>query len=105
MKRTILGLALLLLLTAGGAFANTSTANMQVLAAVTADCHLDSAANMDFGSLGVPFTINNIDATASAVITYTCTNSGVAPTVTPGQGANAAGGSTDAAPLRRMRAG
>ena len=33
---------------------------------------------------------------------YTCVNTGVAPTIRLGQGANAASGSTDSAPLRRM---
>ena len=102
MKRTI-GLAVLLLFAANAAFAGTATANMNVTATVVADCVVNSAADMAFGNLGIPFTINNIDATTSAAINYTCTNSGVAPTIRLGQGANAAGGSTDAAPLRRMK--
>jgi spore coat protein U-like protein len=103
MKKTI-GLAVLLLFMASAAFAATVTGSMNVTATVVADCVVNSVGAMAFGAtLGIPFTINGVNATASAAINYTCTNSGVAPTIRLGQGANAAGGSTDAAPLRRMK--
>ena len=103
MKKTI-GLAVLLLFMASAAFAGTATGSMNVTATVVADCVVNSVGAMAFpANLGIPFTISGVNATASAAINYTCTNSGVAPTIRLGQGANAAGGSTDAAPLRRMK--
>jgi spore coat protein U-like protein len=103
MKRTVLGLALLSLLTAGGAFAaNTATGTLTVNATVSPDCTVSSP-TLDFGSLGVSFLAS--DKQANTNLTYTCTTNGVAPVITLGQGANAAGGSTDPAPLRRMKSG
>ncbi|MBZ5567298.1 MAG: spore coat U domain-containing protein [Acidobacteriia bacterium] len=104
MKKTF-GLAILLLFTASAAFAGTATGNMNVTATVTADCVVNSAADMAFGNLGIPFTINSVDATTSAAINYTCTNSGVAPKIRLDQGLNPGVGSTDAAPVRRMISG
>ncbi|MBZ5630143.1 MAG: spore coat U domain-containing protein [Acidobacteriia bacterium] len=103
MKKTI-GLAILLLFTASAAFAGTATSNMSVTATVVADCVVNSVGAMAFGAnLGIPFTITGTNATASAAINYTCTNSGVAPTIRLGQGLNPAATSTDATPLRRMK--
>jgi spore coat protein U-like protein len=102
MKKTI-GLAVLLLFTASAAFAGTATGSMNVSATVAADCNVNSVGAMAFGTLGIPFTINTTNATASAVINYTCTNTGVSPLIRLGQGSNPAALSTDAAPLRRMK--
>jgi spore coat protein U-like protein len=103
MKKTV-GLAMLLLLTASVAVAGASpqTANMTVQAQVIVDCTIGAVGTMDFGSLGLGFITT--DATTSATISYTCT-SGTVPTVTIGQGLHAAGGSTDAAPLRQIASG
>jgi spore coat protein U domain-containing protein, fimbrial subunit CupE1/2/3/6 len=104
MKKTIIALAMLVLFTAGAAFAGASpqTANMTVQAQVIVDCTIGTVGTMDFGSLGLSFVTT--DTTTSATISYTCT-SGTVPTVTIGQGLHAAGGSTDAAPLRQMASG
>ncbi len=106
MRKTILAVAMILALTATAAFAGTATGNMNVSATVVADCVVNSVGNMAFGNnLGIPFTINGVNATATSVINYTCTNTGVNPVIRLGQGANPAAGSTDAAPLRRMTDG
>ncbi len=101
MKKQLFVLGMLIL-AVSTAFAGTTTSTMAVSATVTADCVINSVGAMAFGSQGIPFTINNVNASATSVINYTCTNTGVAPSIRLGQGLNAASGSTDAAPLRRM---
>ena len=104
MKKTI-GLAAVLLFTASAAFAGTAIGSMNVSATVVADCNVNSVGAMAFGTtLGLGFTIGSTNATASAVINYTCTNTGAtAPHIRLGQGANPDTGSSDTAPLRRMK--
>ncbi len=105
MKKLVVSLGLLILFTTGTMFAGTATSNMNVSATVVADCVINSVGSMAFGNQGIPFTINGVNGTANSAINYTCTNTGVAPTIRLGQGLNAASGSTDAAPLRRMVSG
>jgi len=92
-------------LASASAFAGSVTNNMTVSATVVAECRIDSVGAMSFGSLGLSFTVNGTNASSSANVGYTCVNTGVAPTIRMGQGSNAATGSTDAAPLRRMASG
>lgn len=83
--------------------AGTATGNLSVTASVAANCTISTAA-VGFGAYD-PIVTNataNLDGTGT--VTVTCTN-GSATTVTLGQGANAAVGSTDAAPTRRMVSG
>jgi spore coat protein U-like protein len=96
--------AVLVLVTAS-AFAGTVTSNMTVSATVSADCRIDSVGALSFGTLGIAFAVGGTNATSSANVGYTCVNAGAAPTMRIGQGSNAAAGSTDAAPLRRMASG
>jgi len=106
MKKTGIAFGLLLILMAGSAFAGTATNNLNVSATIVPDCTINSVGSLAFGNnLGLPFAVNGVDAAASSVINYTCTNSGVAPAMRLGQGQNFAAGSTDATPLRRMANG
>jgi spore coat protein U-like protein len=58
---------------------------------------------MNFGSLGLSFMTTDKTG-VSANIGYTC-SAGMSVTLTLGQGSNPAAGSSDAAPLRRIRLG
>jgi len=83
--------------------ATTATATLSVTATVSANCTI-ATAPLAFGGYD-PIGANAaapLDGTGT--VTVTCT-SGSAATITLGQGANAAGGSTDAIPLRRMTDG
>ena len=84
-------------------YAGQQTANLSVTATVSANCTIATGA-VAFGTYDPISThaLANLDGTGS--VSVTCT-SGAATTVTLGQGANAGGGSTDAAPVRRMNAG
>lgn len=83
--------------------AGTATANLTVTESVAANCSI-STNTLAFGSYDPVTThaASPLDGTGSIVVT--CTN-GASTTVTLGQGSNAAGGSTDTVPLRRMKAG
>lgn len=97
----LIAVACLMAWTATGAFAASSTANLSVTATVGANCTISTSA-VAFGSY------DPVSANASSAldgvggVTVTCTN-GSAATITLGQGGNAATGSSDAAPLRRMK--
>lgn len=86
-------------------FAATATSNMAVSANVSGDCTI--AANpLAFGSYD-PVTANSStgsDAITTTNLFVTCTD-GSSATITLGQGSNAASGSTDDTPLRRMASG
>jgi len=85
------------------AHAATATANLDVTATISANCTISTSA-VAFGTYD-PISANNstpLDATGS--VSTTCT-SGSSPTITLGEGANAASGSTASAPLRQMASG
>lgn len=88
---------------AAPAQAATATSNLSVTATVSNNCTITTSA-VAFGAYD-PVSANASTALdGSGTVTVTCT-SGASTTITLGQGANAATGSTDAAPLRRMAAG
>jgi spore coat protein U-like protein len=86
-------------------YAGSANSSMTVSATVAANCVIFAGA-LAFGSYDpvVSHSLNPLDG--QATLTVTCT-SGSAAKIMLGQGANAniAGGSTDAAPLRRMLSG
>jgi spore coat protein U-like protein len=83
--------------------AATATSNLSVTASVSANCSI-STAPVAFGAYD-PVTANATTAlSGTGTVNVTCTN-GASTTVTLGQGANANGGSTDAAPARRLSDG
>lgn len=87
---------------ASSAHAATATANLTVTATVGSSCSINSGA-LNFGNYD-PLVLNastGVDLLGSGTLNVQCTLLGTA-VVTLGQGANAAAGSTDAAPLRRM---
>lgn len=83
---------------AGVARAGTATSNMSVTATVSNSCTI-SAGALAFGAYN---TVAGSAVDASGTITVACTK-GSSNTVTLGQGSNANTGSTDAAPLRRLK--
>jgi spore coat protein U-like protein len=83
------------------AMAGTATANLSASASVTANCTISTSA-LSFGAYD-PVSgqaSSPLDGTGS--VTTTCTT-GSSPVITLGQGGNADTGSTDAAPLRRLK--
>jgi len=99
--RKVLAFGFVGMLLSGQANAATATANLSVTATVSATCSISTTA-LGFGAYD-PVGANSaspLDGTGSVIVT--CTN-GAAAAVTLGQGANAASGSTDAAPVRRMK--
>ncbi len=81
--------------------AGTATANLSVTATVSATCSISTTA-LGFGTYD-PVGANSaspLDGTGSVIVT--CTN-GAPAAITLGQGANAGTGSTDAAPVRRLK--
>jgi spore coat protein U-like protein len=98
--RSVLPAAALLALS-GAAFAGTETSDLPVSATVAASCTIDASGGLAFGAYD-PIVVNKTtDLDAQGTILTTCTN-GSTVTVTLGQGVNADGASTDAAPVRRM---
>ena len=88
----------LVLMVATGAEAGVATSNMNVTATVASSCSITAGA-MAFGTYD-PVAGSQIDG--SATLSVACSK-GAITTVTLGQGGNAAGGSTDLAPQRRMK--
>lgn len=89
---------------AAGAQALTDTSSLPVTASVANNCEIDASAGVDFGPYD-PVTANaSADLDSSGNISVTCTIDASAD-ITLGQGANPAGGSTDAAPLRQLNDG
>ncbi|MGQ0799960.1 MAG: Csu type fimbrial protein [Pseudomarimonas sp.] len=82
------------------AFAATANANLGVSASVSNNC-LISTSPVAFGAYDPVGTNAAAALDGTGTVTVTCTLD-AATTVRLGQGVNAAGGSTDAAPLRRM---
>lgn len=80
------------------AFAGTASANLNVSATVANSCTI-STSSVSFTSYDRIY-----DSFASGTIEANCSN-GSSATITLGQGANAASGSTDASPSRRLSNG
>jgi len=86
---------------APGTDAATATSNLSVTATVAANCTI-STAPVAFGAYD-PVSANASTALNGAgSVSVTCTT-GASANVTLGQGSNAGGGSTDAAPVRRLK--
>ncbi len=86
---------------APGTEAATATSNLSVTASVTANCTITTAP-VAFGAYD-PVSANASTAlNGSGTVSVTCT-SGASANVTLGQGSNAGGGSTDTAPVRRLK--
>ncbi len=99
LRRFALASVLLIASSAAPAMADTATANLNVTASVGATCSITTTP-LYFGN----FTAGaNKDVNASVITN--CTTGLVGAKVTLSQGANAAGGSTDSAPLRRLTDG
>jgi spore coat protein U-like protein len=101
-----LPIALAATLLSQNAMAGTDTSNFAVSATVAASCTVDASGGLDFGAYDPIVTNANSgsDAEQAGTINTTCTN-GATATLTLDQGANADDGSTDEAPLRRMKDG
>lgn len=84
-------------------YAGTETSNLTVSADIAANCTI-STAPVAFGSYDPIVTNASTALNGTGTVTTTCTN-GSAVTITLGQGGQAAGGSTDAVPLRQMGVG
>ena len=101
LKRFLLAVAAVALMSTSAFAQGTGTINLSVSATVSANCTISTSA-LAFGSY------DPVSANASAAldgtggVTVTCTN-GAAATITLGQGTNATIGSNDAAPLRRLK--
>jgi len=89
---------------AGTAHAGSATSNLPVSATVSASCIIDASSGVAFGAYDPIVTHKTLDLDVSGTIDTTCTN-GSSATITLGQGLNAAGGSTAAAPIRQMKSG
>lgn len=98
-----LGLLALGLVAAGPARAATATSNLSVTATVSANCTIATSA-VAFGTYDPVSAHASSALNGTGTVTVTCTN-GSSATITLGQGSNADTGSTDAAPLRRVKSG
>jgi spore coat protein U-like protein len=97
------GMAALAMAAVSSTDAATATQNLAVTASVSANCTI-ATAPVAFGAYD-PVTANAATAlNGTGTVSVTCT-SGASTTVTLGQGANAGGGSTAAAPARRLKDG
>ena len=97
------GTAALAIGAASSTDAATATSNLSVTASVTANCTI-ATAPVAFGAYD-PVSANATTAlNGTGTVNVTCTN-GATTTVTLGQGANPGGGSTAAAPARRLKDG
>ena len=83
------------------AYAGTATSNLSVGATVATNCTITTTA-VTFGSYDPVSANAAADLDAAGAVNVNCT-SGSAATITLGQGSNADTGSTDAAPVRRMK--
>lgn len=101
--RKILFSLVVLVLLSTASYAGTATSNLSVTATVSANCTISTSA-VAFGAYDPVSTNASAALDGAGSVSVTCTN-GSAATITLGQGANAATGSTDAAPTRRMVAG
>jgi len=96
-------LAVWMAVCAGTAVAGTATANLSVTATVITNCTIGTNP-VAFGNYDAIVANAASPLNGTGTVNLTCTNSSSA-TVTLSQGANPAGGSTDAVPLRRMAFG
>jgi len=97
-------LAMLIALCGLNTFALDATANLSVTATVIANCTISAGTPLDFGNYDA-ISANAASAkNVSGTVGITCTT-GTSATVMLGQGSNADTGSTDAAPVRRMKNG
>jgi spore coat protein U-like protein len=87
----------------GPALAGTATSNLSVTATVSNNCTIATAA-VAFGAYDPVSAHAASDLDGTGTVTVTCTKD-ASTTITLGQGNNAATGSTDAAPLRRLKVG
>ncbi len=99
-SKLFLCFAVLLAMAAPAAYAATASANLSVTATVVANCTI-SASSLAFGNYDPVVTNASSNLDATGTLNISCT-SGSGSTVTLGQGSYPAGGSSDAAPLRRM---
>jgi spore coat protein U-like protein len=83
--------------------AATATQNLSLTASVTANCTISTAV-VAFGAYDPVVTNATTALNGTGTVSVTCTN-GASTTVTLGQGSNAATGSTDAIPARRLNDG
>lgn len=93
-------------LLAGSAFAGPTpqTGSFQVTANVVASCKVTSTTNIAFGTYDPADANNTADLDANGAVAVRCVK-GTAANVAIEQGANPAGGSTCANPLRQMAGG
>jgi spore coat protein U-like protein len=98
---TVAGATALVIGAMSGAQAATQTDNLTVQATVAANCTITTTA-VDFGNYDPVVANLSADLNAQGKVTVLCTT-GASTTVTLGQGANADTGSTDTAPVRRMK--
>ena len=84
-----------------GATAGTATSNLSVTATVSANCTI-STAPVAFGAYDPVVANAATPLNGTGSVSVTCTT-GASANITLGQGANPAGGSTNAAPLRQMK--
>jgi spore coat protein U-like protein len=97
------GMAALAMGTVSSTDAATATSTLAVTASVSANCTITTAP-VAFGAYD-PVSANATTAlNGTGTVSVTCTN-GATTTVTLGEGANAGGGSTAAAPARRLKDG
>ncbi len=102
-RRTLVGVVGLVLMISSLAYAGTATANLSVTATINANCTI-STGTVGFGTYD-PIVTNATSAlNGTGSVTTTCTSATPA-TITLGQGSNPNTGSTDTAPLRRMKNG
>lgn len=88
----------MLLVSASTGIAGTSTSNMNVSATVTTSCSI-SAGSLAFGSYDA---VTGAAVQGTAALSVACTK-GATAQITLGQGSQAGTGSSDIAPLRRMK--
>lgn len=101
--RRFVGIVGLVLMVSSIAFAGTATANLSVTATINANCTI-STGTVGFGSYDPIVTNATTALNGTGSVITTCTNASPV-TITLGQGTNPNTGSTDAAPLRRMKNG
>jgi spore coat protein U-like protein len=104
-RRSLLsaGLLVVLAIPFQASAGSPQTANLSVTSNISANCTITTLP-VAFGAYD-PVVANATTALpGTGTITTTCTT-GAAPVITLGQGSNAGGGSTDAAPVRQMANG
>jgi len=104
-KKIAVLVAIVSLLSLGAFASSTATGTLNLQASITNVCNVVSGGTLDFGAYDPVVANKTTDLSpAGATFTVQCTQ-GTTATVTMGQGTYADTGSTDAAPLRRLKAG